>query len=109
MVSPSSSLQGWIRCGVPGIIRRGRGCKVYSPFNFCSRVSVSNLLFTQVVPGITEGPGLGAGVVRGREWGSSPLVITIVLSPELSVRDVGKAAVGDVVPTPSIVIGGGWM
>ena len=50
--------------------------------------------------------GLGNGVVRGREQGSSPLVITLVLSPKLSIGDVGKAAEGDVVLNQSIVIGG---
>ena len=53
--------------------------------------------------------GIGSGVVIGREWGSSPILITLVLSPELSLGDVGKAARGDVMLTPSISIGGGWM
>ena len=44
--------------------------------------------------------------MRGRERGSSPLVITLVLSPELSVGDVEKAAGGEVVLAPSIDIGG---
>ena len=40
--------------------------------------------------GVRKAPGLGAGIVRGREWGSCPLLITLVLSLELSVGDVGK-------------------
>ena len=50
--------------------------------------------------------GINSVVVRGREQSSSPIVITLVLSPELSLGDVGKAAGGDVVLTLSISIGG---
>ena len=52
--------------------------------------------------GVRRAPVLGAGVARGREQGYSPLIITLVMSPELSAGDVGKAAGGYVVLTPSI-------
>ena len=55
--------------------------------------------------GVRRSQGLCAGVVRGREWGSSPLVISLLPSPELSVRDVGEAAEGDVVLLPSLAVG----
>ena len=42
--------------------------------------------------GVRRDPGLCSGVVRGRGWGYSPLVISLVTSPELSVRDLGEAA-----------------
>ena len=54
--------------------------------------------------GVRRSQGLCAGVVRGREWGSSPLVISLVPYPELSVRDMGKALGGYVVPTPSLAV-----
>ena len=59
--------------------------------------------------GVWRALGINSVVVRGREQSSSPIVITLVLSPELSLGDVGKAAGGDVVLTLSISIGGGWM
>ena len=49
--------------------------------------------------------GLVARVVRGRGWLSYSLVITLVLSPELSVGDLGKAAGENVLLTPSLAIG----
>ena len=52
-------------------------------------------------------PLLGAGVVRGRGQGSSRLVITLVMSLELSTGDIGKAAGGNAVLTPSLAIGVG--
>ena len=57
--------------------------------------------------GVRRDPGLCAGVVRGRYQGSSPLVISLVPSLELSAGDVGKAEGGDVVLPPSLAIGGG--
>ena len=46
--------------------------------------------------------------MRGRGWGSSPLVIALVLSPELSVEDVVKAEGGNLVLLPSLSIGVGF-
>ena len=42
---------------------------------------------------------------RGRDLGSSHLVLSPVLSPVLSVGDVGEDVVGDMVLTPSLVAG----
>ena len=44
--------------------------------------------------GVRRAPGLGARVVRSRERGSSPLVIALVLSPELSVGTQGRRREG---------------
>ena len=47
--------------------------------------------------------GLCTEVARVRERGSSPPVLSLVLSPVLSVGDVGEAVGGGVVLTPSLV------
>ena len=46
------------------------------------------------------------GVVRGTVQCSSSLVIFLKPSPELSVGDVGEAAVGEVILTPGLSVGG---
>ena len=58
--------------------------------------------------GVWRSLGLGAGVVRGKKRGSSPLVITLVLSPELSVGDVSKTT-GVHGADPEYCYHGGWM
>ena len=69
------------------------------------RLSVRDVVRAAEV-GVQRALGLGSGAVIGRERRSSPIVITLVLSPELSVGDVGKSAGGDVVLNPSIYIWG---
>ena len=49
--------------------------------------------------------GLYTGVARGRERGSSPIVLSLVLYPGLSVGDVREAVGRDVVLTLSLVAG----
>ena len=83
-------------------------------------VSNTDFLFTQVVPGLSVGYAvrvaevgvrraliLGARVVIGIGRGSSPFVITLVLSPDISVGDIVKATGGKVMMTPSLSIGVG--
>ena len=54
--------------------------------------------------GVKRAPGLCAGLVRGREWRSSPLLISLVPCRKLSVGDTGEAAGGDVVLTPTLAV-----